>query len=372
VKSHQGVEKKSVFHIYWFLLCLFCALSVSAETTSKDADKVLTLDETLKSLGSLQEGGVEFRWDPFFQSGVFSTVEHYASFRAGTAGEAGVALIDGTEILEPPSPFIEKGQLHFPEAFVASIKRGLEQAMQKNASLFRIAAIIVDAGHGGKDTGALGNHTINGKSLMIVEKDITLKVSRDLYAQLSEGFPDKRVLLTRNSDVFLTLDERVAIANAVPLKENEAIVFVSIHANASFNKTVRGYEVWYLNPNYRRTIIDSAKYAGAKEVIPIYNDMLQEEFTTESVMIAKAILKRFEETMGKSLPSRGLKAEEWFVVRNTQMPAVLVELGFLTNETDALLLADDEGLKKFSGALYKGIRDFVVDFERSGGFTGTE
>jgi N-acetylmuramoyl-L-alanine amidase len=349
---------------------LFCTLLVSAETIGKDDNKVLSLDETLKNLGSLQEGGVEFRWDPFFQSGVFSTMDHYASFRAGTAGEPGIVLIDGTEILEPPSPFIEKGQLHFPEAFVLSLKKGLEHAIQKNSTPFRIAAIIVDAGHGGKDTGATGTHTINGKSLKMIEKDITLKVSTDLHAQLLQGFPDKRVLLTRDRDVFLTLDERVAIANAVPLKENEAIVFISIHANASFNKTVRGYEVWYLNPNYRRTIIDSAKYS--EELVSIYNDMLQEEFTTESVIIARAILKRFEEIMGKSLPSRGIKEEEWFVVRNTRMPAVLVELGFLTNEADALILADETNLKRFSEALYKGIRDFVLDFERTGGYTGVE
>jgi N-acetylmuramoyl-L-alanine amidase len=203
----------------------------------------------------------------------------------------------------------------------------------------------------------------------VVEKDLTLTVSRHLHARLSAAYPDKRVLLTRQGDTYPTLEDRVAIANSVPLKENEAIVFISIHANASFNKAARGYEVWYLSPDYRRTVIDRSKYADSAEVIPILNAMLEEEFTTESIMIAQAILKQFEETLGKSVPSRGMKAEEWFVVRNARMPSVLVELGFVTNQEDALLMADEAYLRKLSEALYKGITDFVTIFERSGGFT---
>jgi N-acetylmuramoyl-L-alanine amidase len=97
--------------------------------------------------------------------------------------------------------------------------------------------------------------------------------------------------------------------------------------------------------------------------------MMEEEFTTESILMAGSILKRVDESLGKQIPSRGLKAEQWFVVRNARMPSVLVELGFVTNETDALLMNDDGYLKKLSEAVYKGIIDFVALFERSGGFT---
>ncbi|MCL2319085.1 MAG: N-acetylmuramoyl-L-alanine amidase, partial [Treponema sp.] len=114
------------------------------------------------------------------------------------------------------------------------------------------------------------------------------------------------------------------------------------------------------------------KYSDSKEVIPILNSMLEEELTTESILMARSILKRLDEGVGKLLPSRGLKAEEWFVVRNARMPSVLVELGFVTNETDALLMNDDTYLKNLSEALYKGITDFVALFERSGGFTAVQ
>jgi N-acetylmuramoyl-L-alanine amidase len=327
------------------------------------------LEETLKTLGSSQDGEARLRWDPFFQGGVLTASGHYVAFQAGTEGEQGLALIDNRELLPVPVPYVAQGLLRFPEAFVSTLRQALNTSIQDDHSRFRIAAIIVDPGHGGKDAGAIGTHTIQGKPLRVVEKDLTLKVSRDLHARLSLSYPDKRVLLTRPGDTYPTLEDRVSIANSVPLKENEAIVFISIHANASFNKAARGYEVWYLSPDYRRTVIDGSKYTDSAEVIPILNAMLEEEFTTESIMIAQSILKQFEETLGNSIPSRGLKAEEWFVVRNARMPSVLVELGFVTNEEDARLMTDDTYLRKLSEALYKGITDFVTVFERSGGFT---
>jgi N-acetylmuramoyl-L-alanine amidase len=161
----------------------------------------------------------------------------------------------------------------------------------------------------------------------------------------------------------------VAIANSVPLKDNEAIVFISVHANASFNRNARGFEVWYLSPEYRRTVIDREKYADSAEVIPILNAMLEEEFTTESIMMAQALVRRVDEALGSRIPSRGIKAEEWFVVKNTRMPSVLVELGFVSNEADALLMTDEAYLRDFVEALYKGIEDFITAFEGTGGFT---
>jgi N-acetylmuramoyl-L-alanine amidase len=353
--------------IVFCFLCISCSRLLSAQSTSA----ILTLDEVLTNLSSLQEGSVEFRWDPLFQTGIFSVLEHYVSFQTGKAGESGFAMIDGKEFFSSSCPYIEKGQLRFPEAFVSSLKRELENAIHID-SFFRIAAIIVDPGHGGKDPGSIGNHTINGKNLKILEKDVTLKISKDLYSQLTQGFPDKQVLLTRDSDTYPSLNDRVDRANSVSLKENEAVIFISIHANASFNKTVRGYEVWYLKPDYERTVIDPSKYEGPKELLPIEDHMRQEEFLTESIIMARSILKRFEEILGNALPSRGLKAEEWFVVRNTRMPAVLVELGFLTNEMDAALLSDEAYLKKFAEALYKGIRDFIMEFEQTGGYIVVE
>ncbi|MDR1239704.1 MAG: N-acetylmuramoyl-L-alanine amidase [Treponema sp.] len=351
------------------------ARTAGTDLPAPGGEKTLSLDETLAGLAALpgaRRQSAEFRWDPFFQNGTLALGDHFLSFAAGETGETGPALLDGRELLYAPLPRLDAGSLVFPEAFVTAAKTAFSRAFEEDNSRFRIAAIIVDPGHGGKDSGAVGNFTIRGRALKSVEKDITLAVSRELHRLLSQAWPDKRIMLTREGDSYPTLEGRVDIANSVPLRENEAIIFISIHANASFNRQARGYEVWYLSPDYRRSVIDKSKFADSAEILPILNDMMEEEFTNESVMMAKSILDRLGEAVGNRMPSRGIKAEEWFVVRNARMPSVLVELGFVTNETDALLMADETYLKQTAGALYKGIADFVTAFERSGGFTALQ
>jgi N-acetylmuramoyl-L-alanine amidase len=337
-----------------------------AAAASPAEPAALSLEETLKALGA------ELRWDPLFRAGVLSIRGHHLAFQTGNTGDQGLVLLDNRDVFTLPAPYLEGGILLFPEEFVNIGRKTLDEYMQQELSRFRIAAIIVDPGHGGKDSGASGTHNINGRQFTLVEKDLTLRVSRDLHAMLSAAFPDKQVLLTRTGDTYPTLEDRVAIANSVPLRENEAIIYISIHANASFNKSARGYEVWYLSPDYRRTVIDESKYDGSAEILHILNDMMEEEFTTESITMAQLIINQFKETLGLLIPSRGIKAEEWFVVRNARMPSILVELGFVTNETDALLMTDETYLMKLSQALYKGITQFVTVFERSGGFTSIE
>jgi N-acetylmuramoyl-L-alanine amidase len=174
--------------------------------------------------------------------------------------------------------------------------------------------------------------------------------------------------MTRDSDIFYELRERTDIANSVPIRKNEAIIYISIHANASNNRNARGYEVWYLSPEHRRTLLDDTQYSDSPGLRKIMNSLMEEGITVESTKLGVSILDAFDNTVGRSMPSRGLKAEEWFVVRHSRMPAVLVELGFVTNREDVLLMTVDTHLHKLVEALYKGIMDFVGDFESSGGF----
>ena len=175
-------------------------------------------------------------------------------------------------------------------------------------------------------------------------------------------------MITRKDDSFPTLEERVEMANDIRLGVNEAIIYISIHANASFNKNAAGFEVWYLNPDYRRTVVDATKAAGVdKDVLPILNTMLEEEYTTESLFLARSILDGMATTIGNNSPNRGIRAEEWFVVRNARMPSVLVEVGFITNEAEARLLAEEAYLQKLGDGIYNGIVSFVDYFENRKG-----
>ena len=102
------------------------------------------------------------------------------------------------------------------------------------------------------------------------------------------------------------------------------------------------------------------------------NEMMEEEYTTESILIAKFIMDGLNSQLGSKTVSRGIKAEEWFVVKNSKMPSVLVELGFLTNYEEACNLNDTAYLQKSALGIYNGISAFVTHFERSRGFTGTK
>ncbi|GHU33282.1 N-acetylmuramoyl-L-alanine amidase [Spirochaetia bacterium] len=359
---YPNILMKDSDKFFIFQVCLLLLFPVFLY--AQETGKVFSLDEVLKKLHFPAGGTLYFRWDPFFQSGTIVVDEHYVSFRASYTQESSYALIDG-QVAAVPAPFLKDGLIFFPEQFVTAINEILEKPVKTG---FRVAAIIVDPGHGGKDPGSIGNHTINGAPLRVLEKDVTLNVAKLLHTRLSRAYPDKQILLTRDSDVTTSLDERVAQANKISLGTNESILFISIHANASFTKSARGYEVWYLDPQYRRNLVDPNQYTEIKEVIPILNAMMEEEFTVESIMIAESILQAMNTTLDSSLPSRGVKPEEWFVVRNARMPSVLVELGFITNEKDVLLLTNDDSVQKFSEALYTGIANFIRKFEQAGGF----
>lgn len=318
---------------------------------------------------ALKRMDAELRWDPLSHTGTLVSGSHRMVFQTAPAGTEAMVVLDGRDLYRLPGPYLESGELRFPEAFISGARAAFDRAKESERSAYRIAAVVVDPGHGGRDSGAVGEHLIDGKRLRVVEKDVVLTVSKGLHRLLEETYPDKRILLTRTGDTYPSLDDRVAMAHSIPLAVNEAVVFISVHANASFNKNARGYEVWYLSPEYRRTVIDEKKFADSADVLPILNAMLEEEYTTESIMMARSIMSRFDQNIGAFGPSRGIKAEEWFVVRNARMPSVLVELGFVTNAEDARLMAQDEYLRKLSDALYKGTVDFITTFERSGGFT---
>jgi N-acetylmuramoyl-L-alanine amidase len=160
------------------------------------------------------------------------------------------------------------------------------------------------------------------------------------------------------------------MANAIELGKEDAIIYVSIHANASLNNKATGFEVWYLPPDYRRTLIDQDSIdVPSEEVLPILNTMLEEEYTTESILLAQRVIDSLDREVGDKSPNRGLKEEIWFVVRKAKMPSILIELGFVTNRDEALLLADPAYLQKLSKAIYNGVSGFIEDFERTKGFT---
>ena len=326
----------------------------------------LTLDETITSLSSISPNeAAQFRWDPLFRSGSFNFGDHYGAFNvAAREGETGYLVVNNRELFNVALPYNENGRLVFPDAFVATLKDTFIRLHENDMSRFRVAVIIIDPGHGGRDPGAVGSVNNSGKITQIFEKDIALKVGIALKNQLIERYPDKRILITRDSDIFRSLDYRSDMANAVTVKDNESIIFISIHTNAALNTNARGYEVWHITSGQQRPLLDTTRHNYSSDINAILDIMLNQEFTSESILLADSILKGFSDTFGTSLPSRGRKANDWFVVKNSRMPAVLVELGFVSNRQDALLMTSEEGLQKLTRSLYNGITNFIGLFER--------
>ncbi|MCQ2982121.1 MAG: N-acetylmuramoyl-L-alanine amidase [Treponemataceae bacterium] len=336
------------------LLCLVMAVLLPAVLSAGD----IVLSDFAR------ENGAVLYWDTMTNSGLVQKNGHSAGFQLNDQ----LMIIDYSQLTICEPPYKKEGVVYVSQSFADRLSE-LWDAPAVQGSFFRVGAILIDAGHGGKDPGAIKEQVINGKKVKVQEKDITLNAAKRLYELLKTRYPEKNIQLTRSDDRYLSLEERVEIANSVKLKENEAILFVSIHVNSNFKPEANGYEVWYLSPGYRRTVLTAEQQKDA-ELFPILNSMMEEEYTTESILIAKYILEGMKNSLGSDFTSRGIRQEEWFVVRNANMPSVLIELGFLTNQKEAAAMMDNEYLNKYVGGIYNGLTSFVTHFEESRGFTG--
>ena len=322
--------------------------------------------QSLSLLEQSAKKGQSLYWDTLTQSGVLEKNGKQVSFRASS----NVILLDNEKFAFTDAPQVTEGQISVSPKFMQDAEEWFN-AQSSSGENFKVGAILIDPGHGGKDPGALMTHKINGKNVTVKEKDVNLSVAKMLAARLRTAYPQKQIIMTRDKDVFISLQQRTEIANAVKLKDHEAVLYISIHVNSSLDKKARGYEVWYLSPGYRRTVLEKGK-ADDPKLFPILNSMMEEEYTTESILIAKFIMDGLAAQIGNLSSPRGIKAEEWFVVRNSNMPSVLVEVGFVSNYEEAKLLHDESYLQKTAFGIYNGIAAFVTHFERSRGFTGTK
>ena len=236
---------------------------------------------------------------------------------------------------------------------------------QKSASRrpdrFKRHLIVVDAGHGGKDPGALGPRGLK-------EKDVVLDIAKRLKRKL-EALGRYRVVLTRSGDSFLELEDRARIAN-----RHDADIFVSIHANASHNKRARGLETYYLNINSDE---DTIKIAARENAVPIEQmrqaidttktDYLLASLKTQNKQYESADLaKKVREKMYSAVRSRydGVTTKRssmgpFYVLYGARMPAVLVEVSYMTNKTEASRLATSTYRDYLAGGIAEGLKDYL-------------
>lgn len=218
--------------------------------------------------------------------------------------------------------------------------------------------VILDPGHGGADPGAVGEGNL-------LEKDIVLEIAlkaRDLLE--AEGY---RVFLTREDDRFVSLRNRARLANRL-----RADLFVSIHANAAGNRQARGTETFYHAPAsdpWSRAVallenaplrLEDSSGRGEAILPPAHNS--GDERRWKSIQAAAAVQRRL--SAAARSPDRGIKAAEFYVLRHTRMPSILVETGFLSNRQEGSALADRGYRRRLAEAIARGIRDYLESAPR--------
>ncbi len=231
------------------------------------------------------------------------------------------------------------------------------------ADKLKFDTVIIDAGHGGHDPGNVGYRNT-------YEKDVVLAVSKKVGEYIEQYLPDVKVVYTRDDDTFIDLYDRGDIAN-----ENEGDLFVSIHANSFHNPSVRGTEVFFLGLHRSESSLEIMKKENmifsngeqqvrelTEEQLLIY-ELAHSGYIANSERIATMMDHQFANRANRK--SRGVKQAGFVVLYEASMPSLLVELGFLTNPSEQRFLTSEYGQSIMASAIFRSIRDYKVEYERS-------
>ncbi len=235
----------------------------------------------------------------------------------------------------------------------------------------RISVVVIDPGHGGKDFGAsVGNAK---------EKDIVLDLALRLGNSIKAKYPEIKVIYTRTKDVFIPLYERANIAN-----KNKADLFISIHVNGTDKTSVQGTETFVLGQHRSKDNLEVAKkensvilleddyntkYEGFDPNSPesyIMFELVQDEYLEQSVMFASAIQNQFR--LNAKRIDRSVKQAGFLVLRQTTMPSVLIEVGFISHPNERSYLVSEKGKAALSVSIFNAFSDYKKKIENKSSF----
>jgi N-acetylmuramoyl-L-alanine amidase len=280
---------------------------------------------------------------------------------------AGVLRIFSSIARKAPDPVEAAEQA--PERLMPGSNTSSEPVASARPRRTQRRLVVVDAGHGGPDNGMTGPI---GDGPRIVEKNVTLAVATKLARNLRDSGID--VLMTRTTDTLIALSDRGRIAN-----RNKGDLFVSVHVNATGSRTAagareRGYETYFLAEaksedalRVERMENEAVKFetgANAPKGDPlsfIINDMAQNEHLRESNDLAETIQNGFRRFHPGH--DRGVQQANFAVLRGSYMPAVLVEIGFGTNPSEAAYLLDSDNQETIAKSIAKGVLDYLDHYD---------
>ena len=252
-----------------------------------------------------------------------------------------------------------------PPRLVLDFARPTDPAPRdRRESVAPLRVVVLDAGHGGHDTGAVGPGGLQEKDLAL---DVTRRVARLLEEKL-----DVKVLLSRDADQFVTLRDRTTFAN-----RERADLFVSIHANAHRETASAGVETYFLSSEatdgaarqvaaLENSVVQlektPARASGRLDAVKaILWDLAQSEFQQESSRLAEVV----QDSMTQSLriPNRGVKQAGFYVLGGAAMPAILIEIGFVTNPREERRLKDTRYRDEIARAIFAGLADYKKRYD---------
>ena len=242
---------------------------------------------------------------------------------------------------------------------------GMALVMPMDLQAQRLFSVVIDAGHGGKDPGTVGN---GGK-----EKEITLAVAKLVGKKIKASHPEVRVLFTRETDVFVGLQARADFAN-----KHKASLMLSIHVNSAPTTSVHGTETYVLGLSKfannlsvamrenKAMLLESdykTTYRGFDPTSTesyIMFDLMQDAYITKSIDFANRLQKRYRSS-GRY--SRGVRQDILWVLSQSAMPSVLTEIGFLTNKDEAAFMLSDKGQDVIAGAIAESFTSYYRAYQ---------
>jgi N-acetylmuramoyl-L-alanine amidase len=269
-----------------------------------------------------------------------------------TATTAAEASVDVTPIVPKKKP-LSAAALE-PPAEPRPTREG-DRSLTRALGL-KIGRIVIDAGHGGHDTGTIGPHGL-------MEKDLCLDVALRLGTEIEEKLPGAEVIYTRKDDTFIPLEERTAIAN-----EAKADLFISIHANSSHDPAARGIETYYLNfaTSAESMEVASRENANSQESLHDLQDLIQKIARNEKIEESKEFANDVQDNLTERLQlvsraekNRGVKKAPFVVLIGANMPSVLSEISFVSNPGDEKLLRKPDQRQRIADGLYRGVATYL-------------
>jgi N-acetylmuramoyl-L-alanine amidase len=220
----------------------------------------------------------------------------------------------------------------------------------------KIGRIVIDAGHGGHDTGTIG-------PTGLMEKDLCLDVALRLGKLIRLKLPGADVVYTRPDDTFVPLEERTRIAN-----EAKADLFISIHANSSHDAQARGIETYYLNLKGSAEAMEVAarENASSSDGIHDLEDIVKRIARTEKIDESKEFAQDVQDSLSKSVQknaklvkNRGVRKAPFVVLIGADMPSILTEISFLSNPADERMLKQPEHRQRVAEGIYQGVAGYL-------------